>query len=397
MEQKEIQEPIKYCKGCDQNLPRSYFNKNGITVHPTCRTCRSKERAAVRYPRKEGIKYCPGCKVEHSTTDYDTDKSQPDGLQSNCKEYKKKLRLKYLCTYDGFTRNLFKDLKSNAKKRDIQVNITLDDIKQLYIKQNGKCAITGKQMTYQAVERGNNNQHILNKWNISVDRTNSSKGYTLDNIRLVCAIVNRLKFNASDDDFLLLCGTIAQRNFNHINKTAISNIDEQFIDQYPTNKLYSLITDLLDQESEKQSNNIKTDTPMQKWICSFNGYIKKTYLDIKNNLDKRSKKLKFDITEDDIKQLYIKQEGRCLLSGIKMTYIGYQSNSSNKINPFNISIDRIDSSKGYTKDNIQLICSAVNRMKSDLTDDELLLLSNDIYRTNFNKINNLIISKIKST
>ncbi|MEE0616836.1 MAG: hypothetical protein UCP83_06055 [Intestinibacter bartlettii] len=36
----------------------------------------------------------------------------------------------------------------------------------------------------------------------------------------------------------------------------------------------------------------------------------------------------------------------------------------------NVSIDRIDSSKGYTKNNIWLICSAVNFMKSNLNLEE---------------------------
>ena len=37
--------------------------------------------------------------------------------------------------------------------------------------------------------------------------------------------------------------------------------------------------------------------------------------------------------------------------------------------PTNISVDRIDSSGGYTRDNIQLVCMAVNQMKSDLDDN----------------------------
>jgi hypothetical protein len=37
----------------------------------------------------------------------------------------------------------------------------------------------------------------------------------------------------------------------------------------------------------------------------------------------------------------------------------------------NISIDRIDSNKGYTKDNIQLVCAYVNIMKSDKSIEEL--------------------------
>lgn len=388
--------PMKYCIGCKQELLRTSFHKNGKTTHPMCKDCRSKERASIRYSRKEGIKYCPGCKIDHSTSEFNVDQTQPDGLQSYCKSQKKLQDLARRSTYDGFIKNLFKDLRSNAKKRNIQVNITLDDIKQMYIKQNGKCAITGKIMTHQAVERENNQQHILNKWNISVDRIDSSKSYTLDNIRLVCAIINRIKFNLSECDFLLLCGAMAQLNFNKINRNVIGNIDMLYENKYPINKINSIITNLLDYDSETLTKNIKTDNPMQKWVCSFNGYANKTYLDAKHNHEKRSKKLKFDITQDHIKELYINQQGKCALSGIKMTYIGYQNNNKTTINNFNISIDRIDSTKGYIKGNIQLICAAVNRMKSDLSNNELINLSNDIYKTNFNKINTLTIDKLKS-
>ena len=42
------------------------------------------------------------------------------------------------------------------------------------------------------------------------------------------------------------------------------------------------------------------------------------------------------------------------------------------INKMNISIDRINSDLGYTKDNIQLVSAMINRMKSDLTSKEFI-------------------------
>jgi len=390
-----MEEQTKYCKGCKQTLPRTDFHRNGITVHPVCKTCRQKERSAQNNPRKEGNKVCPKCDIDHPTTEFDSDKSQPDGLQSYCKKCKHEIRLKYLSTYDGFIKHLFKDLRSNAKKRKITVNITIEDIHQLYITQNKKCAFTGIIMRHESADRQTGDQHILNKWNISVDRIDSSKGYTKDNIQLVCAIVNRLKTSLSDTEFILLCGAITQRNFNRINNLIISNIDDSEIDlQHTINK--SIITDLFTDQAESQSENIKLATKEQRYICSFDGYIKKIYLNTKHNLKKRSKKLAYTITEEDIKKMYIKQQGKCIISGIKMTYIGYQNATNDQlINNWNISVDRIDSTKGYTPTNIQLVCTIVNRMKTDLTTDELLIVCDNINRKNFSKINKELIKIIK--
>lgn len=391
---KEI-EPTKYCEGCDETLPISSFHKNGKSIHPDCKDCRQKKRKNIRYPRKEGTKQCPGCGIEYPTAEFNTDQSQTDGLQSSCKTCKYKKRLIYLSTYDGFTKCLFKDLRSNAKARNISVNIKLEDIQELYIKQNGKCAITNIKMTHQATERAKDSQHILNKWNISVDRINSSKPYTINNIQLVCAIINRMKTILSNDNFLSVCSAVTQKNFNTINKLKLLSIDSTFNYNCPINKTNSLITNLIDDMQNKQIT--KLDNSMQKWSCSFNGYIKKLYLNIKHNLKKRAKNLSFKITEDDIKDLYIKQEGQCSISGIKMTYIGYQGADHTKINNWNISVDRINSSKGYTKDNIQLICVIINRMKTDLTSSELLLLCDNVNKINFDKINEIILKKIKTT
>lgn len=70
-----------------------------------------------------------------------------------------------------------------------------------------------------------------------------------------------------------------------------------------------------------------------------------------------------DITLDFLRELWCKQNGLCAISKIPMTYL-----FNNGRIPTNLSVDRIDSSRRYTKDNIQLVCMAVNQMKSDLDD-----------------------------
>jgi len=50
-----------------------------------------------------------------------------------------------------------------------------------------------------------------------------------------------------------------------------------------------------------------------------------------------------------------------------MTYKFYEG----RVNT-NVSIDRIDSTKGYSKDNVQLVCMAANQMKNDLSMEEFV-------------------------
>ena len=49
----------------------------------------------------------------------------------------------------------------------------------------------------------------INDYNISIDRKDSSKGYTKDNIQLVGAIINIMKNDIDEKDFLLFVSTIA--------------------------------------------------------------------------------------------------------------------------------------------------------------------------------------------
>ena len=65
--------------------------------------------------------------------------------------------------------------------------------------------------------------------------------------------------------------------------------------------------------------------------------------------------------------MYYKQKGLCALSGVPLTHI-----RGNGQCPTNISIDRIDSSKGYEIDNIQLVSYMVNIMKNKFTKEELV-------------------------
>jgi Zn finger protein HypA/HybF involved in hydrogenase expression len=75
----------------------------------------------------------------------------------------------------------------------------------------------------------------------------------------------------------------------------------------------------------------------------------------------RDKGCLIDIDQNDLVDLYYAQKGLCFYSGEEMS-LGEHKATKNlySINFFNISVDRIDSKKGYTKDNVVLCCYAAN-------------------------------------
>ena len=74
----------------------------------------------------------------------------------------------------------------------------------------------------------------------------------------------------------------------------------------------------------------------------------------------------FNLELKDVLELWRKQEGKCALSDVPMTF---ELNKGRV--PTNVSIDKINKDLGYLKDNVQLVCMACNQIKSDLTEEEM--------------------------
>lgn len=96
-----------------------------------------------------------------------------------------------------------------AETREIPFLIEVDDIKNLYLSQHGKCYYSKEQLTIPNVfsERVDDDS-------VSVDRTDSKKPYEISNIKLVKKWVNALKFDLSYEEFITNCVNITSRNSN---------------------------------------------------------------------------------------------------------------------------------------------------------------------------------------
>lgn len=79
-----------------------------------------------------------------------------------------------------------------------------------------------------------------------------------------------------------------------------------------------------------------------------------------------SKKIPFEITIEDAWNLFLKQDRKCALSGLDIYFP-----ESYKC-PFTASLDRIDSSKNYTIDNLQWVHKTINLMKNTLSQERFI-------------------------
>lgn len=90
--------------------------------------------------------------------------------------------------------------KSRCKKwasdgRDVEHSITLKYIIDLYIEQNGVCAISGLDL----------DEDVM-----SLDRIDSNLGYVKGNVQWVHFDINRMKSNFSEEYFKELCKAVAR-------------------------------------------------------------------------------------------------------------------------------------------------------------------------------------------
>lgn len=72
----------------------------------------------------------------------------------------------------------------------------------------------------------------------------------------------------------------------------------------------------------------------------------------------KRRQISFHLSKSELWDLFLKQNKKCALSGVELTF-----DSCRKLKDGNASLDRIDSSKGYVKGNVQWVHKTINIMK----------------------------------
>ena len=107
--------------------------------------------------------------------------------------------------------------------------------------------------------------------------------------------------------------------------------------------------------------NLKGLSPI--WLSSIKNYSNRGLF----------RTIPIEITLYDLLNQLEVQNFQCPYTGITLNVLNLSKDESNA------SVDRIDSQKGYTKDNIQWVYKKINRMKNNMSEDEFINLCSKIY------------------
>lgn len=100
----------------------------------------------------------------------------------------------------------FAEIRLNARQRKVEFTITVNEIWEMFLAQGGMCALTGVPIYFKIKE-----EEGIVRQTASLDRIDSKKGYTIDNVWWVHKDVNRVKNAYSLPQLVDICYRIVER------------------------------------------------------------------------------------------------------------------------------------------------------------------------------------------
>ena len=293
-------------------------------------------------------------------------------------------------TFKGFIIQLLGNAKLAARRRksigrkDAGIfSLTYDQIVHLYNQQNGLCYYSNIKM----------NMQPCSNWKCSIERLDDNKGYTIDNIALVCLeFNNKLKWTKDKMQDLII-KIMKQHDYKKLVEEINTNLSVKSIRSKKEERVYKTINNIKHWQCadckkyftmDKFRKNIKRCVPCQRiikkrYLGTITGHLKGLLshakhhtIDRKNTISRNSNpnlKDEFNLTFGDALDILKRQRGLCYYSGIKMNYGSILDKN------WVASLERIDATKGYnpkgaiqgstapagyTKDNVCFICYEFN-------------------------------------
>jgi transcription elongation factor Elf1 len=174
---------------------------SALRLIPTAKTCNrcNKEKLlsefSVNNKAKDRLQYrCRVCDVEYQAQRREANKDQ---FAEYSREYQRNRRK----DFDYRLQMLINASKQRARLNDREHDINVDDIKAIYPADNC-CPIFGLKLEFNGAGFRDSSP--------SIDRVDSTKGYTRDNIQIISWKANRIKGAASLQDLEMLVAYLKQ-------------------------------------------------------------------------------------------------------------------------------------------------------------------------------------------
>jgi hypothetical protein len=110
--------------------------------------------------------------------------------------------------YEKIRGSMMYRIEQDAKDRNLEFNITAKQLWDKFNQQSGICAISKVKIRLPISYDADKNY----MYSASLDRIDSGKGYTIDNVQWVHKVVNKIKQELSENDFLNWCTIIVEAN-----------------------------------------------------------------------------------------------------------------------------------------------------------------------------------------
>jgi len=130
------------------------------------------------------------------------------------KEAHKELTKRNFKGINDLSSTYFSQIQRSARNRNLELTVTKEFLWDLFVEQHRKCALSGEGIT---LIKGRDTSIQT----ASLDRIDSSKGYVVGNVQWVHKVVNILKNNLSDTDFLNWCCLVVKHKIRELNEQTI--------------------------------------------------------------------------------------------------------------------------------------------------------------------------------
>jgi hypothetical protein len=158
---------------------------------------------------------CPKCKKEY-TRAYKS--SYIPFMCKTCSQLENNYKKKFhgCATIGDLCASYYRAIKQKASARNIKFNLSKEFLWDLFLKQEGKCALSGLPIsikTYNRWSKSGKSRHYDTKLvSGSLDRIDSSLDYTEDNVQWVHKVINIMKNTLSTDNFIYMCRQVQEFN-----------------------------------------------------------------------------------------------------------------------------------------------------------------------------------------